>query len=108
MAIELARHGIEVYGTDLDSSMLATARQLAPEIRWTQANLAELNLGRTFDVVVMAGNVPLFTPVGTQEALVAGVARHVRPGEGSSPASASTEATGSPTTTRTPQRPGSR
>ncbi|MGW3470096.1 class I SAM-dependent methyltransferase [Saccharopolyspora sp. NPDC000995] len=80
VAIELARHNIEVFGADLDSSMLATARQLAPEIPWTQANLAELDLGRTFDVVVMAGNVPLFTPVGTQEALVAGVARHVRPG----------------------------
>ena len=28
----------------------------------------------------MAGNVPLFTPPGTQAALVAGVARHVAPG----------------------------
>ena len=31
-----------------------------------------------FDVVVMAGNVPLFTPPGTQAALVAGCARHVK------------------------------
>ena len=38
------------------------------------------DLGRTFDVVVMAGNVPLFTPAGTQPALVGGVARHVAPG----------------------------
>jgi hypothetical protein len=30
-----------------------------------------------FDVVLMAGNVPLFTPKGTQPALVAGCARHV-------------------------------
>src|SRR3546814_17100656 len=28
----------------------------------------------------MAGNVPLFTPPGTEAALVTGVARHVRPG----------------------------
>jgi hypothetical protein len=28
----------------------------------------------------MAGNVPLFTPPGTQAALVAGCARHVAPG----------------------------
>ncbi len=28
----------------------------------------------------MAGNVPLFTPKGTQPALVAGCARHVGPG----------------------------
>jgi hypothetical protein len=31
-------------------------------------------------VVLMAGNVPLFTPSGTQRALVAGCARHVRAG----------------------------
>ncbi|MGP4017820.1 class I SAM-dependent methyltransferase [Saccharopolyspora sp. 5N708] len=79
VAIELARHGIEVVGADLDSSMLTTARHLAPEIPWIQADLAELALGRTFDVVLMAGNVPLFTSAGAQAALVAGVARHVRP-----------------------------
>ncbi|MDA3629339.1 class I SAM-dependent methyltransferase [Saccharopolyspora sp. WRP15-2] len=80
VAIELARHGIEVVGTDLDSSMLTTARQRAPQISWIEADLVELDLGRTFDVVVMAGNVPLFTRPGTQAALVASVARHVRPG----------------------------
>jgi len=31
-------------------------------------------------VVVMAGNVPLFTPPGTQPALVAGCRRHLAPG----------------------------
>jgi hypothetical protein len=41
------------------------------------ADLGGLDLGRTFDVVVMAGNVPLFTPPGTHAALVAGCARHV-------------------------------
>ena len=29
-----------------------------------------LALERTFDVVVLAGNVPLFTPPGTQHALI--------------------------------------
>ena len=77
VGIELARHGIEVVGADLDESMLAQARELAPDISWVRSDLAELDLGRTFDVVVMAGNVPLFTPPGTQGALVAGVARHV-------------------------------
>ncbi len=42
--------------------------------------MAGADLGRTFDLVVMAGNVPLFTPEGTQEALVAGCARHLGPG----------------------------
>jgi SAM-dependent methyltransferase len=80
VAVELARHGIEVVGTDVDGSMLATARRVAPDIEWVQSDLTELDLGRTFDLVVMAGNVPLFTPPGTEAALVAGAARHVRPG----------------------------
>ena len=33
--------------------------------------------GLVFDVVLLAGNVPLFTPPGTHRALVAGCARHV-------------------------------
>ncbi|MET8763209.1 class I SAM-dependent methyltransferase [Lentzea sp. NPDC004782] len=77
VAIELARHGIDVVGADLDESMLAYARTHAPDITWVRSDLAELDLQRTFDVVVMAGNVPLFTAPGTQDRLVAGVARHV-------------------------------
>jgi SAM-dependent methyltransferase len=80
VAIELARHGIEVVGVDADASMLATARRVAPDIDWVHADLTQLDLGRTFDLVVMAGNVPLFTPPGTEAALVAGVARHVATG----------------------------
>jgi SAM-dependent methyltransferase len=79
VAIELARHGIDVVGVDLDASMLATAGRLAPELTWVESDLASLSLGRRFDVVVMAGNVPLFTPPGTEVALLAGVARHVAP-----------------------------
>lgn len=80
VAIELARHGIEVVGVDLDPSMIATARRLAPELAWVEADLTTLELSRTFDVVVLAGNVPLFTPPGTQAQLVAHAARHVAPG----------------------------
>jgi SAM-dependent methyltransferase len=78
VAIELARRGIDdVVGVDVDVSMLATARRLAPDVTWVHADLGALEIGRTFDVVVLAGNVPLFTPPGTQAALVAGCARHV-------------------------------
>jgi hypothetical protein len=49
-------------------------------VEWVQSDLTDLDLGRTFDVVVMAGNVPLFTPEGTHAALVAGCARHVARG----------------------------
>lgn len=77
VAIELARRGVEVVGVDVDRSMLATARRLAPELVWIEADLATLELDRRFDVVVLAGNVPLFTPPGTTRALVAGCARHL-------------------------------
>ena len=80
VAIELARHGIAVVGVDVDDSMLATAQRLAPDIEWVRSDLCELELRRTFELVVMAGNVPLFTPRGTEAALVAGVARHVSAG----------------------------
>ncbi|MER6916941.1 class I SAM-dependent methyltransferase [Streptomyces sp. NPDC000594] len=82
VAIELARHGVAVTGVDIDASMLDTARRLAPDISWHRQDLVGLDLGRSFDVVVMAGNVPLFTPPGTEAALVAGVAGHVRPDGG--------------------------
>jgi SAM-dependent methyltransferase len=80
VAIELARRGVEVVGADLDRSMLAAARRRAPELDWVESDLADLDLARTFDVVVMAGNVLLFTPEGTTAAVVAGCARHVAPG----------------------------
>lgn len=80
VGIELARHDVEVVGVDADASMLATARARAPELTWVLHDLATVELGRTFDVVVMAGNVPLFTPPGTQRALVEGCARHVAVG----------------------------
>ena len=82
VAIELGRRGIDVVGVDVDPSMLATARTRAPFLRFEEGDLADpaLDLGRTFDLVVMAGNVPLFTRPGTEAALVAGCARHVARG----------------------------
>jgi SAM-dependent methyltransferase len=80
VAIELARRGVPVVGVDNDASMLATARSRGPGVTWIRADVTKLDLGQVFDVVVMAGNVPLFTPPGTQGALVAGGARHVAPG----------------------------
>lgn len=80
VARELARRGIDVVGVDLDESMIATARRVAPDLTWLRADVAGLDLGRTFDVVVMAGNVPLFAAEPTREALVAGCARHLSEG----------------------------
>ncbi len=80
VAIELDGRGIEVVGVDLDPSMLAVARDKAPHLRWVAADLATVDLGRSFDVVVLAGNVMIFLTPGTEEAVVATMARHVRPG----------------------------
>jgi SAM-dependent methyltransferase len=80
VAIELARRGIEVVGVDADASMLATARAASAAVEWVLADLTTLALGRRFDLVVLAGNVPLFTPKGTEPALVAGCAAHVDAG----------------------------
>lgn len=80
VAAELARRGIDVVGIDRDPSMIATARQLAPGVDFRVVDVVDAAFERTFDLVVMAGNVPLFTPEGTQAALVAGCARHLTAG----------------------------
>ena len=80
VAIELHARGIEVVGSDVDASMLAQAQAKAPELAWVQSDLAALDLDRSFDLVVMAGNVILFVEPGTEAACVAGAARHVAAG----------------------------
>jgi SAM-dependent methyltransferase len=80
VARELARRGVDVVGVDVDPSMIETARRLSPALEWAAADLVGLDLHRSFDVVVMAGNVPLFTPAGTHAALVEACARHLRHG----------------------------
>jgi SAM-dependent methyltransferase len=80
VAIELARHGIDVVGVDVDPVMLGTARTRAPELEWRLGDLATADLGSGYDVVVLAGNVLLFTPPGTEAAVVANVGGAVRPG----------------------------
>jgi len=80
VAIELARRGIEVVGVDVDASMLEAAARRAPDLRWVTCDLVDLDLGERFDVVVLAGNVPLFTPPGTQPAVIRSCARHVAEG----------------------------
>jgi SAM-dependent methyltransferase len=77
VARELDRRGIEVAGVDPDRSMIDAARRLAPQLTWVVGDMADVDLGRSFDVVVMAGNVPLFTRPGTQGDLVAGCRRHL-------------------------------
>ena len=79
VAIELHRRGIDVVGTDVAADMLVTARTRAPELPWVEADLAELDLGRTFDAVVLAGNVLLFVAPGTQAEVVRRCGEHIGP-----------------------------
>ena len=80
VAIELARRGLDVAGIDLDASMLDRARQKAPQLAWDCADLSDrdLDLGRQFDAVVMAGNVMIFVTPGTEGAVLASAVRHLR------------------------------
>jgi SAM-dependent methyltransferase len=80
VAIELARRGLDVVGVDIDTSMLAAARDKAPELAWVEADLATMRLDRTFDVALMAGNVMIFLTPGTAGAVVERVAAHLDAG----------------------------
>lgn len=80
VAIELARHGIEVVGVDVDPAMLDTARERAPELDWRLGDLATAELGEGYDIAVLAGNVLIFTTPGTEGAVLSNVARAVRAG----------------------------
>ena len=80
VAVELARRGVDVVGVDLDPAMLARARAKAPELRWVEGDLAAVDLGRRFDVVVLAGNVMIYLRPGTEAAVGANLARHLEPG----------------------------
>lgn len=79
VAVELAHRGIEVVGVDVDPSMLEVARAKRPDLAWVLGDLAAVDLGRRFDVVVLAGNVMIFLAPGTEAAVVRNLARHVQP-----------------------------
>lgn len=59
VGIRLHRRGFRVEGVDIDADMLAVAREAEPEIRWYEADLADLGAAAPgpYDVVIAAGNV---------------------------------------------------
>lgn len=77
---ELARRGLDVVGVDLDDAMLDTARRKAPEMSWHTADLATVDIERTFEAILMAGNVMIFLTPGTEVAVLKNMARHLEPG----------------------------
>jgi SAM-dependent methyltransferase len=77
VAIRLAELGYHVVGVDLDASMLAMAREEAPHLDWRVGDLAQLDTGERYDVVVVAGNtIPLLEP-GTLDAAAERLAAHL-------------------------------
>lgn len=77
---ELARRGHRVTAVDLDPVLVDEARR-HPELTVHLADLATLNLpGEPFDAVVAAGNVMVFLEPGSERAVLARIAAHLRPG----------------------------
>ncbi len=80
VGIRLASLGYDVTGVDVDPTMLAEAEHDAPDLTWLRGDLSTFDLGRTFDLVLLAGNiVPLLEP-GTLGPTAARLAAHVADG----------------------------
>ena len=84
VAIRLAAQGFTVVGLDVDASMLAVAREHAPDLDWVLADLGEA--GRVlrdrppFDLVVLAGNVVPLVAEGSLPKVVGSLADVLAPG----------------------------
>lgn len=76
---ELAARGLDVAGVDLDPVMLGTGMRKAPQLKWLVGDLETIELGRTFDAVLMAGNVMIFLTPGSEGRVLANLARHLAP-----------------------------
>lgn len=80
IAVRLHEQGYDAVGVDVDAAMLREARAAAPHLEWLEADLASLDLGRQFDLVLLAGNViPLLEPE-TLITVAQRLADHVLPG----------------------------
>ena len=78
VAGELAARGHSVVGVDVDPHLIEAARADHPGPAWVTADLSDFDLGETFDGAILAGNVLLFVAEGTEAAVLARVAAHVR------------------------------
>ena len=84
VAAVLADRGHTVVGIDADPTLVEAARADHPGPRFLVADLAELDLSaqgepEPFDAAVVAGNVMTFVAPGTERAVLARIAAHVRP-----------------------------
>ncbi|MBZ5740964.1 class I SAM-dependent methyltransferase [Nocardioides mangrovi] len=80
ITVRLAELGYDVVGVDVDTTMLAVARREHPGLDWRDGDLASFELGETFDLVLLAGNIiPLLEP-GTLLDVAQRLAEHVASG----------------------------
>jgi 2-polyprenyl-3-methyl-5-hydroxy-6-metoxy-1,4-benzoquinol methylase len=77
VAVELDRRGYRVEGTDVDDAMLGEASAKAPHLTWTKDDLARLALGRSFDLIVLSGNVILFVDPADRALVAPSLRAHV-------------------------------
>ena len=76
---ELHHRGVDVVGVDLDAEMLKTARERCPSVEWIEGDISSIHLGRTFDVVLMAGNVINFVIPELRRQVLENLVHHLRP-----------------------------
>ena len=69
--------GYVVVGVDADDRMVDVARRRSPGPRWEVADLAELDLGESFDLVVMAGNIVPFLPADRLDRAMRRIGSHL-------------------------------
>lgn len=79
-AVELNRRGWAVTAVDYDPDMIELAKAKAPDVAWHHASLVDIDLGQTFDTILMAGNILLFAHEGSEPAILANMARHLSDG----------------------------
>jgi SAM-dependent methyltransferase len=77
---ELFRRGVDVVGVDLDGEMLETARARCPSVSWIEGDISVIQLGRTFDIVLTAGNVINFVTPESRRRALENLAGHLQPG----------------------------
>ncbi|MFF5173386.1 class I SAM-dependent methyltransferase [Micromonospora sp. NPDC000089] len=80
----LAARGHRVIGVDADPALVEAARADHPGPLWLVADLATLDLAAAgepepFDAAVVAGNVMAFVAPGTEPAVLARIAAHLKP-----------------------------
>ena len=80
VAIELARRGFDVDGTDLDDDLLEYARYDAPHLAWIHGDLSTVSLPRKYALVAMPGNVMVFCRPEDRAPIVANLVAHMQPG----------------------------